>query len=90
MSAIGQNIHENNGIDHNFNMVLSILNIKNIYNTNFSPGYSLVCSNISKEYFLCEKSSSFVKKRHFHLKNILFLKNKLYSRNSALHFLQLL
>ena len=55
MSEISQNIHENNGIDHNFNMVLSILNIQNIYNTNFSPGYSLVCSNISKDSFLYEK-----------------------------------
>ena len=46
MTEIIQNIHKNDGIDHNFNMVLSILNIKNIYNTNFSPGYSFVCSNI--------------------------------------------
>ena len=41
MTEIIQNIHKNDGIDHNFNMVLSILNIKNIYNTNFSPGISL-------------------------------------------------
>ena len=36
MNEISQNIHKNDGIDHNFNMVLSILNIENIFNTNFS------------------------------------------------------
>ena len=39
MSEISQNIHGNNGIDHNFNMVLSILNIKNSINAKFSAGY---------------------------------------------------
>ena len=55
MSQISQHIHENNGIDHNFNMVLSILNIKNSINTNFSPGYSLVWSNIQKDLFFVGK-----------------------------------
>ena len=61
MIEISQNIHKKYGIDHNFNMVLSILNIKNIYNTNFSPGYSLVWSNIQKDQFLQEKH----KRKHF-------------------------
>ena len=41
MMEIIQNIHKNDGIDHNFNMVLSILNINNSINTNFSPACSL-------------------------------------------------
>ena len=41
MTEISQNIHKNDGIDHNFNMVLSILNMENIFNTNFSRGISL-------------------------------------------------
>ena len=44
-----KNISKNNGIDHNLNIVLSILNIKNTLILFFSPGYSLVCSNISKD-----------------------------------------
>ena len=31
----GQNIHEKNGFDHNFNIVLSVFNIKNFNNINF-------------------------------------------------------
>ena len=74
MTEISQNIHKNDGIDHNFNMVLSILNIKNIYNTNFSPGISLWCSNIWKNSFLYEKSSFLSKIVIFYKKTSFFIK----------------
>ena len=41
MTEIILRIHKNDGIDYNFNMVLSILNINNSINTNFSPACSL-------------------------------------------------
>ena len=68
MSEISQNIHENNGIDHNLNIVLSILNIKKSINANFSPGYSLVWSNIAKELFLYETKNLLSQNVIFHKK----------------------
>ena len=76
----GQNIHEKNGIDHNFNIVLSILNIKKFNNISFFWLSSWWWSKSSKVVFLI----IFWQKHVFsHFKKYQFFRNVIFQQKKS-------